>query len=51
MESQVRTQGTFNTQRFFETVAMIIANREKCQITVKRVKRIDSNIEQEKATA
>lgn len=51
MESQVKAQGTFNTQRFFEAVAMIIANREKCQITVKRVKRIDRNVEQEKATA
>lgn len=51
MESQVKAQGTFNAQRFFEAVATIIANREKCQITVKRVKRIDSNIEQEKATA
>lgn len=51
MEFQVKAQGTFNEQRFFEAVATIIANREKCKITVKRVKRIDSNIEQEKATA
>ena len=51
MESQVRTQGTLNVQRFFEALATIISDREKCQVTVKRIQKIDSNTEQEKATA
>lgn len=31
----VQVEGTFNAQRFFDTLAMLISNREGVQVTVK----------------
>ena len=30
----VQVEGTFNAQRFFDTLAMLISNREGVQVTV-----------------
>ena len=44
----MRVQGTFNTQRFFETLARIISQRENVTVTV-RVTPLEKEEEQHPA--
>jgi len=39
MAGQTEVRGEFNAQRFFETLALILSEREKVKITVKVTQR------------
>lgn len=41
MGGGVEVQGCFNAQRFFETLALILSEREKVKITVKITRQED----------
>lgn len=41
-----KVEGEFNPQRFFDTLALILSNRENCKITVK-VTRKDEKLQKQ----
>lgn len=47
----MEVQGTFNAQRFFETLALIISNRENVKVTVKVTKQTEEEDTQQTAIA
>jgi len=47
----VEIQGTFNAQKFFDTLAMIISQKENVKVTVRVVEKGEGEQQREKATA
>jgi hypothetical protein len=45
----MEVQGTFNAQRFFETLALIISQRENVKVTVKVIQTPEKEKEQQPA--
>lgn len=45
----VKVEGTFDAQRFFDTLALIISQRENVKVTVKVTERQEEEKEQESA--
>lgn len=43
----MEVQGTFNAQQFFDTLARIISNKEKMQVTVKVTKKDEAGTKNE----
>lgn len=47
----MEVHGTFNAQRFFETLALIISQRENVKVTVKVTQKETQAVEKEQQTA
>jgi len=45
----VEVQGTFDAQRFFDTLALILSRRESVKITVKVTQEPKTEVQQKKA--
>jgi hypothetical protein len=45
----VEVQGTFNAQRFYDTLALILSRRENVKITVKVTQESETEVQQKKA--
>jgi hypothetical protein len=45
----VEVQGTFNAQRFYDTLALILSRRENVKITVKVTQEPETEVQQKKA--
>nr|UWD71761.1 MAG: hypothetical protein [Bacteriophage sp.] len=45
----MEVQGTFNTQRFYDTLALILSRRENVKITVKVTQEPETEVQQKKA--
>lgn len=45
----MEVQGTFNVQRFYDTLALILSRRENVKITVKVTQEPETEVQQKKA--
>ena len=45
----MEVQGTFNAQRFYDTLALILSRRENVKITVKVTQKPKAEVQQKKA--
>ena len=45
----MEVQGTFNAQRFYDTLALILSRRENVKITVKVTQEPETEVQQKKA--
>lgn len=45
----MEVQGTFNVQRFYDTLALILSRRENVKITVKVIQEPETEVQQKKA--
>lgn len=45
----MEVQGTFNAQRFYNTLALILSRRENVKITVKVTQEPETEVQQKKA--
>ena len=45
----MEVQGTFNAQRFYDTLALILSRRENVKITVKVTQEPETGVQQKKA--
>nr|DAW24553.1 MAG TPA: hypothetical protein [Caudoviricetes sp.] len=45
----MEVQGTFNAQRFYDTLALILSRRENVKITVKVTQESETEVQQKKA--
>ena len=45
----MKVQGTFNAQRFYDTLALILSRRENVKITVKVTQEPETEVQQKKA--
>lgn len=45
----MEVQGTFNAQRFYDTLALILSRRENVKITVKVAQEPETEVQQKKA--
>lgn len=45
----MEVQGTFDAQRFFDTLALILSRRENVKITVKVTQEPETEVQQKKA--
>lgn len=45
----MEVQGTFNAQRFYDTLALILSRRENVKITVKVTQEQETEVQQKKA--
>lgn len=45
----MKVQGTFNVQRFYDTLALILSRRENVKITVKVTQEPKTEVQQKKA--